>query len=78
MLTASWDLILATLRHFAGSKPKTAKTLGISLKTLYNRIREYRVESAVRTAQTDPTVPSAGLFHFAQPWLVRVRQDELA
>jgi len=37
-------LILATLCHFAGSMPKTAETLGISLKTLYNRIRKYRVQ----------------------------------
>jgi DNA-binding NtrC family response regulator len=26
--------------------PKTAETLGISLKTLYNRIREYRVQKS--------------------------------
>jgi DNA-binding NtrC family response regulator len=43
-------LILATLSHFAGSKVKTADTLGISLKTLYNRILEYRAqEFDVRT-----------------------------
>jgi DNA-binding NtrC family response regulator len=44
-------LILATLRHFAGSMPQTAKTLGISLKTLYNRLREYRAQDyGARTA----------------------------
>jgi DNA-binding NtrC family response regulator len=37
-------LIVATLSHFAGSKTKTAETLGISLKTLYNRLQEYRVQ----------------------------------
>ena len=37
-------LIVATLRHFAGSKPQTAATLGISLKTLYSRIEKYRVQ----------------------------------
>ncbi|HET9361529.1 MAG TPA: sigma-54 dependent transcriptional regulator [Vicinamibacterales bacterium] len=37
-------LILATLSHFTGSKSKTAETLGISLKTLYNRLQEYRVQ----------------------------------
>ncbi len=34
-------LILATLHHFSGNKRMTAKALGISLKTLYNRLREY-------------------------------------
>ena len=31
-------LILATLEHFHGDKEKTARTLGISLKTLYNKL----------------------------------------
>jgi DNA-binding NtrC family response regulator len=35
-------LIVATLSHFDGSKTKAAETLGISLKTLYNRLQEYR------------------------------------
>jgi len=35
-------LILATLDHLDGDKPAAAKTLGISLKTLYNRLKEYR------------------------------------
>ena len=44
-------LILATLRHFAGNKPETANTLGISLKTLYNRISRYHLpEPGERTA----------------------------
>ncbi len=34
-------LILATLRQCGGAKEKTAELLGISLKTLYNRLREY-------------------------------------
>lgn len=38
-------LILATLDHLNGSKRKAAKTLGISLKTLYNRIRTYRMQN---------------------------------
>ena len=37
------QLILATLGHLNGSKRKTAKMLGISLKTLYSRIGKYRV-----------------------------------
>ena len=36
------QLILATLDHFEGDKKKAAQTLGISLKTLYNRLSVYR------------------------------------
>ncbi len=38
---AQREVILATLQHFAGNKRVTAEALGISLKTLYNRLREY-------------------------------------
>lgn len=38
---AQKELILATLQHFSGNKRLTAETLGISLKTLYNRLKEY-------------------------------------
>ena len=38
-------LILATLDHLNGSKRKAAKTLGISLKTLYNQTRKYRMQN---------------------------------
>ena len=37
-------LILATLDEYGGDKRKAAAVLGISLKTLYNRLNEYRVE----------------------------------
>jgi two-component system response regulator AtoC len=40
------QLIMATLQSFEGNKKKTAETLGVSLKTLYNRLTEYRAESA--------------------------------
>jgi len=40
-------LILATLSHFSGSKSRTAEALGISPKTLYNRLQEYRVPPAM-------------------------------
>lgn len=36
---AQKEIILATLRHYQGNKRLTARTLGISLKTLYNRLR---------------------------------------
>jgi DNA-binding NtrC family response regulator len=34
-------LILTTLANYEGNKVKTAEVLGISLKTLYNRLHEY-------------------------------------
>jgi DNA-binding NtrC family response regulator len=34
-------MILATLEHFDGDKKKTAETLGVSLKTVYNRLHAY-------------------------------------
>lgn len=38
---AQREFILATLKHFRGNKRQTAEILGISLKTLYNRLRDY-------------------------------------
>lgn len=38
---AQREIILATLHHHRGNKRMTAETLGISLKTLYNRLKEY-------------------------------------
>jgi DNA-binding NtrC family response regulator len=35
-------LILATIEHFDGDKKKAAEVLKISLKTLYNRLNEYK------------------------------------
>jgi DNA-binding NtrC family response regulator len=39
-------LIVATLDAYAGNKRKTAEVLGVSLKTLYNRLNTYRVSEA--------------------------------
>ena len=36
------QVIVATLEHCRGRKRETAKLLGVSLKTLYNRLNEYR------------------------------------
>jgi len=38
---AQKEVILATLKHYSGNKRLTADALGISLKTLYNRLKEY-------------------------------------
>jgi len=40
-------LILATLEEHGGNKEKTAKALGISLKTLYNKLNRYKTISAL-------------------------------
>ena len=45
MAQAERALILATLRHYQHHKERTAAVLGISLKTLYNRLKEYAAES---------------------------------
>jgi DNA-binding NtrC family response regulator len=40
------NLILATLEQCGGAKEKAAEMLGISLKTLYNRLREYESQNS--------------------------------
>ncbi len=42
MADAERQLILATLQHFNNHKERTAASLGVSLKTLYNRLKEYQ------------------------------------
>ncbi len=41
---AERSLILATLEREGGDKKKTASILGIGVNTLYNRLREYRID----------------------------------
>jgi DNA-binding NtrC family response regulator len=41
---AEQRLILATLRHYRHQKERTAAALGVSLKTLYNRLKQYAGE----------------------------------
>ncbi len=45
MAQAERALMLATLRHFNHHKERTAAVLGISLKTLYNRLKEYTADA---------------------------------
>ena len=44
---ADKQLILATLEQCGGVKVRAAEVLGISLKTLYNRLVEYRIPEAI-------------------------------
>src|SRR5450432_1736871 len=46
-------LITATLKAVSGSKSKAAQVLGISLKTLYNRLHAYQGEADAIVATTD-------------------------
>jgi DNA-binding NtrC family response regulator len=45
---AERQMILATLEMQHGDKRKAAAVLGISLKTLYNRLGVYRAAGAIR------------------------------
>ncbi|MGM3277527.1 sigma-54 interaction domain-containing protein [Ralstonia sp. 24A2] len=47
---AQRTLILATLEHFHGDKRQAAKTLGVSLKTLYNRLDLYQTTATASMA----------------------------
>ena len=43
---AERQLIYSTLEHYEGNKRATAEALGISLKTLYNRLKQYEESAA--------------------------------
>ena len=51
---AERQLIMATLEHLNGNKRQAAETLGVSLKTLYNRLHAYKAqdEAQASAAQT--------------------------
>ena len=56
-------LIEATLAECGGVRRKAAEMLGISLKTLYNRLAEYRAENAAPAAGVRSAVqPGEGLY----------------
>lgn len=65
------ELILATLSHLSGDKRVAARTLGISLKTLYNRLASYGDGGWVRrrpaTVSTSPGVPAESAANLARP-----------
>ena len=53
MAEAERLLMLATLRHYNHHKERTAAALGISLKTLYNRLKDYAADEATRRDSGD-------------------------
>jgi len=46
-------LILATLAHCGGHRERAAAMLGISVKTLYNRVKRYEAEAAGQAGSAD-------------------------
>jgi DNA-binding NtrC family response regulator len=56
-------LIFATLRQFSGDKTRAAEALGISLKTLYNRLHAYEKDerSAEAAVVDDDDEPGPAL-----------------
>jgi two-component system, NtrC family, response regulator HydG len=48
-------IILATLAHHDGNKREAAKVLGVSLKTLYNRLKDYAADGERPARRTAPT-----------------------
>jgi two-component system, NtrC family, response regulator AtoC len=56
---ADRQLILATLEQCGGVKKWAAQLLGVSLKTLYNRLEEYRAQGILPTAGVPHRVPPA-------------------
>jgi len=51
---AERSLMLATLRHYNHHKERTAAALGISLKTLYNRLKDYAAEGNAEGGKREP------------------------
>jgi len=51
LATLERAMILASVEHFGGDKKKAAEALGISVKTLYVRLREYRAGGAAVDAE---------------------------
>jgi len=51
---------LATLEYLGRHKEKTAATLGVSLKTLYNRLKEYSTVPVNLDGEQSPDASSWG------------------
>ena len=59
MAEAERKLILATMVHFDHHKERAAAALGVSLKTLYNRLKAYAEDDeAAAAGDQEPGGPS--------------------
>ncbi|MBC7499592.1 MAG: sigma-54-dependent Fis family transcriptional regulator [Herminiimonas sp.] len=58
---AEQRLIFATLGHCGGNKTLTAEVLGVSLKTLYNRLNEYQARVLANAAAHHAKLNNAGV-----------------
>jgi two-component system response regulator FlrC len=52
------DLIISTLERLGGNRTSTAKTLGLSVRTIRNRLREYRFDSRIGAAHPVVQAPA--------------------
>lgn len=52
-------LIIATLDRYCGDKRRAARALGVSLKTIYNRLKEYSREKRGPSAEPKPSPVAA-------------------
>lgn len=54
------QLIIATLDRFRGNKRRAAKALGVSLKTIYNRLNEYASDGVLMGGADEPVAQATG------------------
>jgi DNA-binding NtrC family response regulator len=54
------QLIIATLDRFRGNKRRAAKALGVSLKTIYNRLNEYASDGVLMGGGDEPVAHATG------------------
>ena len=57
------DLIIETLTHCLGNRTRAAEILGISIRTLRNKLHEYRAQGVAGAG-----APAAGLLPAPGPW----------
>ena len=56
------EMLLKTLAYYHNNKPKTAQALGISLKTLYNRLARSNARPTTAFASENKTAIGSGRF----------------